>query len=231
MAEMGNGYGSECHLLRFLGRHRTYFNQQVCVRIGAQSVEWLDFHFDRTKRWPDAERRGLDFLRSGHSALQAWARFWPSRGNLPNWDAIGEAKFNGDNEWILVEAKAHVEELFSDCKASERGGLGIITQSLENTKKALGVLSDCDWLHRHYQYANRLAILNFLRSNGVPARLLFVYFVGDSFDRDPTRKFECPKNEAGWQPALEAQSRWLGLQRQHPLSNCVYSLFLPVIPD
>ena len=62
MAEMGDGYGSECHLLRFLGRHRERFNEMVSAKIGSDAVRWIDFHFDRNKRWMDGERKGLDFL-------------------------------------------------------------------------------------------------------------------------------------------------------------------------
>ena len=29
MGMMGDGYGSECHLLRYLGRHRALLNQRV----------------------------------------------------------------------------------------------------------------------------------------------------------------------------------------------------------
>jgi hypothetical protein len=43
MAEMGNGYGSECHLLRYLGRHRTELDKRVREETGGQHVEWLDY--------------------------------------------------------------------------------------------------------------------------------------------------------------------------------------------
>jgi hypothetical protein len=74
MAEMGDGYGSECHLLRYLGRHRDCFNDMVRSTIGADAVRWLDFHFDPTKRWPDGERKGIDFLRADDPASLAWSR-------------------------------------------------------------------------------------------------------------------------------------------------------------
>jgi hypothetical protein len=231
MTEIGDGYGSECHLLRFLGRHREYFNKRVSAEIGADAVRWLDFHFDRTKRWMDGERKGLDFLPNGHPALTAWSSYWPSRGNPPNWDAVGEATFQGRNEWLLLEAKAHLGELVSNCRAREGEGRLTITKALERAKNALGVSLDRDWLHQYYQFANRLAILNFLRENGVAARLLFVYFVGDNFDRLPTHNAECPKDQAGWETALSDQARWLGLDKIHPLSNYVHKLFVPVVMD
>ncbi len=230
MAEMGHGYGSECHLLRFLGRHREWFNNSVCAKIGADTVEWTDFHFDRNKRWMDGERKGLDFLLPNDPVLTDWVGFWPSRGNAPNWDAVGDATFQGRHEWLLVEAKAHIGELRSNCQARE-DGLSTITKALEHAKKALGVSTDRDWLRGYYQFANRLTILNFLRENGVAARLLFIYFVGDNFDRASAYKAECPQDEAGWTAALSAEAQWLGLDRTHPLSNYVHKLFVPVVVD
>jgi len=58
----GNGYGSECHLLRYLGRHRDRLNAEVCRETGGSDVRWLDFPFAKTwpgkkgsRQWPDAE--------------------------------------------------------------------------------------------------------------------------------------------------------------------------------
>jgi hypothetical protein len=89
---MGHGYGSECHLLRYLGRHRELFNKVVQSVVGASSVQWLDFHFDPIKRWQDGERKGVDFLPVEHPASLAWRKFWPQQGNPPNWDAVGICK-------------------------------------------------------------------------------------------------------------------------------------------
>ena len=37
VAEMGLGYGSECHLLRYLGRHRRRLDQIVKTSVGAEA--------------------------------------------------------------------------------------------------------------------------------------------------------------------------------------------------
>lgn len=227
MAQMGDGYGSECHLLRFMGRHRELFNKCVVENIGAEAVRWLDSHFDPTKRWKDGERKGLDFL-IGAPALGIWSDFWPQRGNAPNWDAVGVATMRGKDEWVLVEAKAHIGELNSSCQASEDGGLRKIKKALEHTKQALCISSERDWLTHYYQFANRVAILNFLVENQVPARLLFIYFVGDEFPKDKFPKQECPTDELGWDSALRDQSQWLGLDKPHALEGRIHKLFLPV---
>jgi len=187
-------------------------------------VRWLDFHFDPTKRWPDAERKGLDFLPEDDPAFLAWADFWPRQGTPPNWDAVGIVRIGGADEWLLVEAKAHAGEMISACQAGEAGGLPQIRKALNGLKRDLGVADQCDWLSRYYQFANRLAVLNFLTQNGVPARLLFVYFVGDNRPDG----ILCPQSNESWEPALLEQARWLGLEHEHRLSKRIHKLFLPV---
>ena len=61
MAEMGNGYGSEYHLLRWMGRHREAFDRVILETIGGNpsSIKWLDFKFNPNTTWPDAELKGL----------------------------------------------------------------------------------------------------------------------------------------------------------------------------
>lgn len=60
MGMMGDGYGSECHLLRYLGRHRAFLDQRVLEVTGATAIEWLDYPFDRSRTWQDGECKGLD---------------------------------------------------------------------------------------------------------------------------------------------------------------------------
>ena len=53
MAHMGDGYGSECHLLRYLGRHRALRDWRVLACVGGSAIEWLDFPFDPSNPWLD----------------------------------------------------------------------------------------------------------------------------------------------------------------------------------
>jgi hypothetical protein len=54
MAEIGHGYGSEWHLLRYLGRHLARLASEVQRVTSCDSVQWLDFPFGRP---PWARRR------------------------------------------------------------------------------------------------------------------------------------------------------------------------------
>lgn len=230
---IGNGYGSECHLLRYLGRHRQRLNRAVGGATGATDIEWLDFPFStepgivnlagRSAPWPDAEWKALEFLPDAHPARIAWQDFWPTSGNTLNWDAVGIGAFDGNNEWLLVEAKAHLAELRSACSATENGGRPRIRAAFETTRRELGV-SGGDWLADYYQYCNRVAALAFLQRFKVPAHLVMVYFTGD---RRPD-SCVCPASEQEWRPALELQAAWVGVPEVHPLKAKIHEVFLPI---
>jgi hypothetical protein len=223
MAIVGAGYGSECHLLRYLGRHRRVFDERVGAAIGGALLEWLDFHFDPSQVWPDGERRGLDFV--DDAAVQAaWRAWWPQGRGIHNWDAVARYRAGAETGWLLVEAKANVEELASDCKAKPEGGRAQIEAALAETKGALGVDAARDWLRGHYQSANRIAALHFLGAHGVAARLLYVYFSGD---RTPNRT--CPADATGWEDALERERMHLGIPAAHPIRARIHALHLPVV--
>lgn len=223
MAVIGAGYGSECHLLRYLGRHRRAFDARVGAALGGEVLGWLDFHFDPGQVWPDGERKGLDFV--DDPALQAaWRAWWPQGRGIHSWDAVARCRVGGEESWLLVEAKANLEELASDCQAKPAGGRAQIEAALAEVKGALGADASRDWLRGHYQHANRIAALHFLVSHGVAARLLYVYFSGD---RTPNRS--CPTDTAGWSAALERERAHLGIPAEHPLRTHLHALHLPVV--
>ena len=217
------GRGSKWHLLRFMGWHRNQLDQVIRKEIpGAGAIVWMDMNWNPRGKQPDVEIRALDFLPKAKQ--MGWDKFWPSRGNTHNWDGVGIIKVRGRDEWILVEAKAHVGELISRCGASSRGGLGLIKRSLAETKQALGVDPQADWLQPYYQYGNRLAVLHFLVNKAkIPTRLVMVYFTGD---RGMGSK--CPKNKVGWLPAIQEMESHLGIANGHRLQARVHKVFLNV---
>ncbi len=105
-----------------------------------------------------------------------------------------------------------------------------ILAAFEATQAARpGRLGPHAWMGPYYQFYNRLAFLHFLREqNGIPARLLFVYFLGDKFPEG--RAEVCPETEEEWQPALEEIERTIGWTAGNPLADHVHKLFLPVCP-
>lgn len=229
---MGNGYGSECHLLRWMGRHREAFDRIILEKIGENysSIKWLDFKFKPNATWPDAELKGLEFLKPDDSLKSQWRAFWPTRGNPHNWDAVGKLiDLDGKKEILLVEAKAHIEEIKSDCKAESEKSLEKINATFSEVKCALGINCDNDWKKGYYQFANRLATLYFLHSHGFAARLLCIYFIGDKFPDN--HKYVCPQSKNEWTEVLKKKDDYLGLSAGHKLQKQISKVFLPVDSD
>lgn len=92
--------------------------------------------------------------------------------------------------------------------------------ALHATQAYLGCRQDCDWLDGYYQYANRLAHLQFLRNAGVDAHLVFLYFVGDGDINGPTSPEE-------WRDAVLKVHRHLGLDPQRSLTG-VHAIYVDV---
>jgi hypothetical protein len=124
----------------------------------------------------------------------------------------------------LVEAKANIEEVAKMPTGAEGNSRDMIDAALNQVKAEMGIDSTHDWIGSYYQYANRLSALHFLNQAGQPARLLFLYFCGDS--SGPGR--ECPANEEGWAAKLAEVDDCLGLPGRGELADRVGRLFLDV---
>lgn len=232
MGKIGYGYGSEWHLLRYLGYHREFFSEQILKSIGGQDLKWLDFSFSKTnsplKR--DKELVGLEFI-DDPDVQRRWHAFWPQSGSAQNWDAVGLLTVDEKEEWLLVEAKAHIQEVRSACGAKSERSKTKIRSSFEKSLKAFGgqKRSVENWLSPYYQYANRLAVLYFLMKAcdpPIPARLLSIYFYGDQRQNE-----ECPQSAKEWEPTLREMDDWLGIDRRRSLFGRVHHLCLPVNPE
>jgi hypothetical protein len=178
---------------------------------GASRIEWLSpLSSDEF-----AEYRDHAFLqRIGHVDLaDALAAFWPARG--PQWDALGRTD---TDEVILIEAKAHIDEMLSSGSQASKESLIRITDALDGTSSAIGAKPLINWVGPLYQMANRLAHLHFFAEHGVSARLVFVCFVGD-------RDMEGPENADEWRGALRVARRMLGLPKRHKFSDRVIEIF------
>jgi hypothetical protein len=237
LAKLNAGYGSELHLLRMLGRHRKYFDLQVRTATGMAEIDWCDFpsgemHLqDGIPVW-DREWQHLQFLERDDPARLAWDVAWPTHRPGHNWDAIGQVGSGTSREWLLVEAKANLNELSSDCQAKDTNSLETIRQTLSRTKAALGVPEAFDWMRGYYQFCNRLAALNVMNDAGSAARMLFIYSFGDVGDHQSdgvdTRRRVCPASIAGWADALAKQDQHVGLPADHPLKDRLHRRFIDV---
>ena len=150
------------------------------------------------------DRAFLDRIGSAELAPRL-AEFWPARG--PQWDALGLTR-NGS---VLVEAKAHLDEMLSPACMAGPQSRARISKAFGETRAAIGAVGGADWTVCFYQLANRLAHLHFLRRNHVNAHLLLVGFVGDE-------EMNGPRHAAEWIAAYRVAEYTMGLPRRHALS-------------
>lgn len=167
-----------------------------------------------------AEYRDGAFLnRIGCGRLAgALAGYWPQRG--PQWDALGRTA--GGNV-LLVEAKAHVEELCSPGSQAGETSRRAIEAALATTAAYLRARPRTPWIDTFYQLANRYAHLHFLRSNGIDAHLFLVNFVGDD-------EVKGPGTAAEWEAAYKVVHHVLGIAQSHPLAPYVHHIY-PAVAD
>ena len=228
MAQLGYVLGGQLHLLRYLGWHRDLLESRLGERLRAKSIRWLDFGFGGGPEEADRELAGLEFLPAHAAARRSWQSIWPTGMHPVTWDAIGGVASARGTKWILVEAKAHLGELQSNCESKNwRDGLSLIADAMARTQNALGVPMEADWLRGYYRYASRLAALNFLLAAGEKAQLLTICFCGG---QDDARR-KCPKTPHEWESALAARDRHLQLPPRHRLSGHLHKLFLDVRPQ
>lgn len=142
-------------------------------------------------------------------SVLALASFWPRSG--PQWDALGRTD---TGEILLVEAKAHVGEMFSTATGATGAALEAIETALLHTAQSVKAEPKARWSECFYQYANRLAHLAFLRDHGHAAWLVLVSFVGDE-------DMGGPAHAETWDAAYSVMDHVLGLRSRHALSRWI----------
>lgn len=188
-------------------------NQPIEAQIGkGERVEW------RSPLQNDdfAEYRDGTFLELlDLSGLKPQlADFWPRGG--PQWDALG---ITSGGTRLLVEAKAHVQEMCSPGSAASVKSLELIRSRLDATATALNAKEErVAWHKNFYQVANRLAHLNWLRDLGIDARLVMVNFLNDADMGGPTSASE-------WHAAYQVAHHVMGLGRRHKLTPYIIEVF------
>jgi hypothetical protein len=176
----------------------------LSTAIGLGPIEWISpLSNDDYAEYRDSEaleKLGVNLTRRSLSS------FWPARG--PQWDALGRT---ASGELILVEAKAHIGEILTPGTKASPGSLRLIRASLKETAKALRASPGAvDWSQTFYQYTNRLAHAYLWRVlNGLPAFLVFLYFLGD-------REMEGPESRREWDAAIAVLHEALGLRGRVP---------------
>lgn len=182
-------------------------------QLGAKGIIWLSpLQKDDFAEYRD--RAFLDRLALQEHA-EALGKFWPAQG--PQWDGLGRA--TDGSSYFLIEAKANIPELVSDCGAKSPASQEKIKTSLQNTQRWLKAAPHIDWRTGFYQYANRLAHLFFLREIArVNAFLICLYIVHDTTHQSTELE--------QWKGALQLQKKLMMGLPKHSLNNLVIDVFI-----
>ena len=109
--------------------------------------------------------------------LQEW---WPRRGSSPYWDIASTCTVYGQRGLVLVEAKAHANELDSGPTRASSRSREQIDEALAEANDGLRCLTGEHWelsADRHYQLANRIAWSWKLATLGIPTVLVYLGFL------------------------------------------------------
>jgi hypothetical protein len=125
--------------------------------------------------------------------LRSWWLAHARGANTPNWDIAVSCEIDGRPGLVLVEAKAHVQELSEAGKAISPGASPASRANHERIQRALNeacaALRAIDervtlGVASHYQFANRVAFAWKLAALGIPTVLVYLGFTGDDGIRD-----------------------------------------------
>jgi hypothetical protein len=206
----GHAYkGSQRQLQDFVNDYPSELNREIFGSIASlprsSILRWVS-PLKRTDEEGYQEYNDAKFLIAVRQADLSFElqRFWPSGG--PSWDALAIVYTGGPPGVLLIEAKAHPDELESSCKAKDKVSIRKIQAGLDATKAWLGADKSSDWYKQYYQAANRLSHLYFLREIAkIPAWLANIYFVDD------TSHISTPRVE--WDRTIAEVEKRLGLRR------------------
>jgi hypothetical protein len=208
--------GSQKWIQKLVNEKPEILNSRIRKNLNLPNNETIEWR-SPLKSDGYAEYRDEAFMERLDVKLEkvALSEFWPRGG--PQWDALGKSS---SGKLFLVEAKSHISELVSTLRAKDKNSIEMIQRSLEETKGYLNSKSEFDWSKCFYQYTNRLAHVHLLRMNGLPAYLVFVYFINDLEMKGPTTVYE-------WEGAIRLLHSCLGIGR-HKLRRFVAEAFVDV---
>lgn len=203
------GSKPRCHLLTRGTR------EQVAERLTkliapwglvAATDNWMPQGFDDVKeaQLHNAPRL-LDVNPYGQALKSWWLAVAGPTSVTPNWDIVSTCTIDGKHGLLLVEAKAHYEELKQDdrCGASSKRNFERIGEAVREANDALDKVHD-GWNlshENHYQLCNRFAWSWKLATLGFPVILVYLGFLNADEMPDPFQ------NVQSWDATLRNYAR------------------------
>ncbi len=150
-------------------------------------------------------------------------KWWLKKSaRTPVWDLVCKAEIDGLPGLILVEAKAHNNELYkeNDKTGSEKGSANYnrIEEALKlvNTRYKYNLSPDT-----HYQLSNRIAWSIKLASLGIPVVLIYLGCINTKeMESSINKKDSLIKGSKDWKELVEKYSREVGFKQwEEPISG------------
>ncbi len=160
--------------------------------------------FLKKTEWPDLADKIRDW----------WLAVVKPSTRTPNWDFISTCTINGQKGLLLVEAKAHWNEVKENDKCGStnkenRSKIdGAISQAGGEINKAIAPYMISISKDKCYQLSNRVAHAWWLANHGVPVVLLYLGFLNCEEMKANGKLFEEPSN---WQKCFENYASKVGV--------------------
>lgn len=167
-----------------------------------KEAELKDFLKDTD--WPELANQIKDW----------WLEVVKPNTRSPNWDFVSTCSINGKKGLLLVEAKAHWNEVKENDKCGSTNGenRNKIQNAINNAKKDINekisprnIAISRD---KCYQISNRIAHAWWLANQGVPVILLYLGFLNCQEMSDSGKVFE---NDSDWQKCFKDYAAKVGV--------------------
>ena len=142
---------------------------------------WMPEGFDQIEEAQLHRATRLLRLKDCDALGDWWLSVRSDDSQTPNWDIASTCTVGGHKGLLLVEAKAHTQELkVGDRAGGSRPNQARIARSIEEANAALAHHTELDWAlshEHHYQMANRFASSWKLMERGYPVILVYLGFL------------------------------------------------------
>ena len=192
--------------------------EQVARRLNALTEPWgsvsADDHwmpegFDKIEEAQLHQAPRLLPLRDCKALADWWLAVQRGKPRTPNWDIASTCTVDGHKGLLLVEAKAHTQELKVEDRASSSPNRARIADCIEEANVSLADWTELDWAlsHEHrYQMANRFAWSWKLTELGYPVILVYLGFLRAEEMRNG-RKQDSFNSHSEWEHLVKSHSQ------------------------
>jgi len=149
-----------------------------------------------------------------------WLKVKHSKASTPNWDLISTCTLNNEKGILLVEAKAHWNELENESKGKKPKSNASINSTLNHQQIGIAISQANSEINKVisnvsisrdkcYQLSNRVAHSWWLANQGIPVVLMYLGFLNcNDMNNGKNRLFTNDKN---WQTCFNIHANQVGV--------------------